>query len=39
MNNGKLEKYISKWKIIAEEFKSNIDKYYKEMNKIFITLD
>jgi len=39
MNNRKLEKYINKWKIIVEESKSNINKYYKEINKIFIILD
>lgn len=39
MDNGKLEKYISEWKIIAEESKSNADKYYREMNKIFTALD
>ena len=39
MDNGKLEKHITEWKLIAEESKSNADKYYKEMNKIFMALE
>ena len=39
MNNGKLETYIGEWKLIAEELKSNADKYCREMNKIFTALD
>ncbi len=39
MDNGKLEKHIGKWKLVAEESKSNTDKYCREMNKIFIALD
>lgn len=39
MDNRKLEKHISKWKLIAEELKSNADKYCIEMNKIFTALD
>lgn len=39
MDNGKLEKNISEWKIIAEESKSNAEKYCREMNKIFTALE
>lgn len=39
MDNEKLEKYISEWKLIAEESKSNADKYCREMNKIFTALE
>jgi len=39
MDSGKLEKHVSEWKIIAEESKSNADKYCREMNKIFTALD
>jgi len=39
MDNGKFEKHIGEWKLIAEESKSNADKYCKEMDKIFIALD
>ena len=39
MDNGKLEMHISEWKLIAEESKSNADKYCREMNKIFTALD
>ena len=39
MDNEKLEKHISEWKLIAEESKSNADKYCREMNKIFIALE
>ena len=39
MNNGKLEMYINEWKLIAEESKSNVDKYCREINKIFTALD
>ena len=39
MDNGKLEKHISEWKLIAEESKSNADKYCKEIKKIFIALE
>jgi len=39
MDNGKLEKHISEWKLRAEEFKSNADKYRREMNKIFTALE
>lgn len=38
-DNGKLEKHIGEWKLIAEESKSNADKYCREMNKIFTALD
>lgn len=33
MDNGKLEKHIAEWKVIAEESKSKADKYCREMNK------
>ena len=39
IDNGKLEKHIDEWKLIAEESKSNADKYCREMNKIFTALD
>ena len=39
MDNGKLEKHIREWKLIAEESKSNADRYYREMNKIFTALN
>ena len=39
MDNGKLEKHVSEWKLIAEESKSNADKYCKEINKIFTVLE
>ena len=39
MDNGKLEKHIIEWKLIAEESKSNADKYCREMNKIFTALE
>ncbi len=39
MNNEKLEKHIDKWKLIAKASKSNANKYCKEMNKIFTTLN
>ena len=39
IDNGKLEKHIGEWKLVAEESKSNADKYYREMNKIFTALD
>lgn len=39
MDNGNFEKHIGEWKLIAEESKSNADKYYREMNKIFTALD
>lgn len=39
MDNGKLEKHITAWKLIAEESKSNADKYCREMNKIFTALE
>ena len=39
MDNGKFEKHIREWKLIAEESKSNADRYCREMNKIFIALD
>jgi len=39
MDSGKLEKHIGEWKLTAEESKSNADKYYREMNKIFAALD
>ena len=39
MDNKKLEKHIGEWKRIAEESKSNADKYCREMNKIFTALD
>ena len=39
IDNGKLEKHIREWKLIAEESKSNADRYCREMNKIFTALD
>ena len=39
INNGKLEKHINEWKIIAGEFKSTAEKYCRKMNKIFISLE
>ena len=39
MDNEKLEEYISEWKLIAEESKSNADKYCREINKIFTALE
>ncbi len=39
MDNRELEKHIGEWKLIAEESKSNADKYYREINKIFTALD
>ena len=39
MDKGKLEKHVSEWKLIAEESKSNADKYCKEVNKIFTALE
>ena len=39
MDNGKLEKHIIERKLIAEESKSNVDKYCREMNKIFTALE
>lgn len=39
MDNGKFEKHIGEWKLIAEEFKGNADKYCREMDKIFTALD
>ncbi len=39
MDKGKLEKHIGEWKLIAEESKSNADKYCREMSKIFTALD
>ena len=39
MNNEKLEEHISEWKLIIEEFKSNADKYCREINKIFTALE
>lgn len=39
MDNKTLEKHIGEWKLIAEESKSNADKYCREMNKIFTALD
>lgn len=39
MDNGKLEKHINEWKLIAEESKSNVDKCCREINKIFAALE
>lgn len=39
MDNEKLEEHISEWKLIAEESKSNADKYCREINKIFTALE
>lgn len=39
MDNGKLEKHISEWKLKAKESKSNVDKRYREINKILIALE
>ena len=39
INNEKLETHINEWKLITEKSKSNADKYCKEMNKIFTTLN
>ena len=39
IDNGKLEKHIGEWKLIAEESKSNADRYCREINKIFTALD
>ena len=39
VDNEKLEKHISEWKLIAEESKSNADIYCREMNKVFTALE
>lgn len=39
MNNQKLEKHISEWKLIVEESKSSAVKYCRKMNKIFTALE
>lgn len=39
IDNEKLEKYISKWKSIAEESKSKAVKYCREMSKVFVVLE
>ena len=39
IDNGKLEKHISEWKLIAEESKSNADKHCREINKILTALE
>lgn len=39
MDNGKLEKHISEWKLIGEESKSNADKHCREINKILTALE
>ena len=39
MDNGKLENHVSEWKSIAEESQSGTVRYYREIHKIFTTLE
>ena len=39
MDNQRLEQDVDKWKVDAEEFKSSMSKYCREMSKIFSALE